>query len=242
MTAPGKKAMLLSESASVFERMFTAVEKVKQRLERSCKALAKHNVPYALIGGNAVAAWVATRDDGAVRNTRDVDLLLEEEDLDKATVALTEAGFVRDQVMDVTVFWDGPDGKPSQGIHILLAGKKVKEHYVTPSPRVADATQIEGKRIVELEDLVLMKLNSYRDKDKTHLRDMISVGLVDAGPLASIQILLPGRRHFSTIPKVDLSIFSGSLWFIDWKYTVKVKTIPCTVMPVSRNSQGGQVK
>jgi len=25
-----------------------------------------------------------------------------------------------------------------------------------------------------------MKLNSYRDKDKTHLRDMIQIGLIDA--------------------------------------------------------------
>ena len=38
---------------------------------------------------------------------------------------------------------------------------------------------IENKRVVELEQLVQMKLNSYRDKDKTHLRDMIGVGLVD---------------------------------------------------------------
>jgi len=27
---------------------------------------------------------------------------------------------------------------------------------------------------------VRMKLTSYRDKDRTHLRDLISVGLVDA--------------------------------------------------------------
>jgi hypothetical protein len=27
--------------------------------------------------------------------------------------------------------------------------------------------------------LVEMKLNSYRDKDKTHLRDMIQIGLID---------------------------------------------------------------
>jgi hypothetical protein len=33
---------------------------------------------------------------------------------------------------------------------------------------------------VELEALVEMKLNSYRDKDKTHLRDMIQIGLIDA--------------------------------------------------------------
>ena len=36
------------------------------------------------LGGNAVAAWVATIDDGAVRNTRDINILLREKDLDRA--------------------------------------------------------------------------------------------------------------------------------------------------------------
>ena len=54
----------------VFDRMFGAVEKVRERLDRACKALEEGQVPYAIIGGNAVAAWVATVDDGAVRNTR----------------------------------------------------------------------------------------------------------------------------------------------------------------------------
>lgn len=72
----------------VFQRMFRAVELVQERLNRACETLRTANVPYAVIGGNAVAAWVATIDDGAVRNTRDVDLLLEEADLPRATVAL----------------------------------------------------------------------------------------------------------------------------------------------------------
>jgi hypothetical protein len=33
---------------------------------------------------------------------------------------------------------------------------------------------------VELEALVEMKLKNYWDKDRTHLRDMIQIGLVDA--------------------------------------------------------------
>jgi hypothetical protein len=49
----------------VFERMFSAVEKVRERLDRACKALEEGQVPYAIIGGNAVAVWVATVDDGA---------------------------------------------------------------------------------------------------------------------------------------------------------------------------------
>jgi Uncharacterised nucleotidyltransferase len=168
------------ESPSVFERMFRAVELVKQRLERVCTALRNANIPYAVIGGNAVAAWVATIDDGAVRNTRDVDILLREEDLDHATLALSGAGFVRDSVMDVIVFLDGPDGKPSQGIHILLAGRKVKQEHATTTPRIDQSTDIEGKSIVELEALVEMKLNSFRRKDQTHLTDMIQVGLIDS--------------------------------------------------------------
>ena len=40
--------------------------------------------------------------------------------------------------------------------------------------------EINEKHVVELESLVEMKLNSYRDKDRTHLRDMLQVGLLDA--------------------------------------------------------------
>ena len=86
---PSKPNMLVrEESNSVFERMFRAVELVKQRLDRTCIALRNAGIPYAVIGGNAVAAWVATIDDGAVRNTREVDILLREQDLDLATIAM----------------------------------------------------------------------------------------------------------------------------------------------------------
>jgi hypothetical protein len=34
-------------------------------------------------------------------------------------------------------------------------------------------------RFVPLEPLVRLKLTSYRDKDGTHIRDLIDVGLID---------------------------------------------------------------
>ena len=180
MTQEQLQTLVREQESLVFDRMFGAVEKVRERLERTCRALEGAGIPYAVIGGNAVAAWVATKDDGAVRNTRDVDILLRDEDLDRATEAMQAVGFHRDKVMDVTVFLDGPDGKPSQGVRILRAGQKVKDSYATPTPQIEQSTMIDGKRIVELMELVGMKLNSYRDKDRTHLRDMISVGLIDA--------------------------------------------------------------
>jgi len=177
----------------VFKRMFRAVELVQERLDRACKALRDAEIPYAVVGGNAVAAWVATVDEGAVRNTRDVDLLFNEEDLSRATEVLEAAGFLRDQVLDTVVFLDGPQGKPSQGLHVLLAGRKVKAEYATAAPDVQQSIEINQKRVVELLPLVEMKLNSYRLKDRTHLMDLIQVGLVDSTWLERLPTALAPR-------------------------------------------------
>ena len=44
------------------DRMVRAVEKVRLRLLRTVKVLEAASVPYAVIGGNAVAAWVSRID------------------------------------------------------------------------------------------------------------------------------------------------------------------------------------
>jgi hypothetical protein len=57
-----------------WERMIRAVEKVRERLMHAVSALEKAEIPYAVSGGHAVAAWVSRVDEAAVRNTRDVDI------------------------------------------------------------------------------------------------------------------------------------------------------------------------
>lgn len=180
MTPEQINDLVREQGPHVFDRMFGAMEKVRERLERACRALGEAGVLYAVIGGNAVAAWVATRDAGAVRNTQDVDILLRIEDADRATEFLVKYGFRREQVFDVTMFLDGPDGKPSQAIHIMWANRKVKAEYVSPSPDPEKSQDIDGKRIVDLHELVRMKLLSNRRKDQVHILDMIAVGLIDA--------------------------------------------------------------
>ena len=44
-------------------------------------------------------------------------------------------------------------------------------------------------RLVELEALLRMKLNSFRRKDQVHVMDMLDVGLIDAAWVAR----LPGE-------------------------------------------------
>ncbi len=63
-----------------WERALMAAEKVRERLRRATRALDGAGVAYAVVGGNAVAEWVARIDDEAVRNTRDVDLLVRRAD------------------------------------------------------------------------------------------------------------------------------------------------------------------
>src|ERR1041385_4296466 len=77
-----------------WQRMIAAVEKVRDRLLRAVRALEQANIPYAIAGGNAVAAWVSRVDEAAVRNTRDVDILLRRADLEAAKHALQAAGFI----------------------------------------------------------------------------------------------------------------------------------------------------
>jgi hypothetical protein len=163
-----------------WERVIRAVEKVRERLLRAAAALERAGIPYAVIGGNAVAAWVSRVDEAAVRNTQDVDLLLRREDLPAAAAALAKAGFVHRHVASIDLFLDGAQAKARDALHVIFAGEKVRPEYVLPAPQITETEQTTLFRVLTLEALVRMKLTSFRDKDRTHLRDLLDVGLIDA--------------------------------------------------------------
>jgi hypothetical protein len=167
-------------SALAWERMVTAVEKVRDRLRRASAALEQAGVPYAVIGGNAVAAWVAEVDEAAVRNTQDVDILLRRADLERAKVALAAAGFIYRHSSGVDMFLDGPGAKARDAVHVVFSGEKIRKEYALPAPDVEESKSTPTARILNLDALVRMKLTSFRDKDRMHVRDFIDVGLVDA--------------------------------------------------------------
>lgn len=160
-------------------RMSNAVEKVRQRLLRAARALEQAKVPYAVAGGNAVAAWVSRVDEAAVRNTQDVDIVLRRANLDAAREALERAGFVYRHAAGIDMFLDGPSAKARDAVHIVFAAERVRPHYAMPAPDVTESEETGTFRLLSLDALVRMKLTSFRDKDRVHLRDLISVDLVD---------------------------------------------------------------
>src|SRR5437773_5014576 len=133
-----------------WQRMIAAVEKVRERLLRAAKALEQANIPYAIVGGNAVASWVSAVDEAAVRNTRDVDILLRRSDLEAATAALARAGFVRRHVAGIELFLDGPKAKARDAVHAVFAGEKVRPEYVLPAPDVSESEQSPFFRVLSL--------------------------------------------------------------------------------------------
>jgi hypothetical protein len=165
--------------------MIRAVETVRERLNRAVTALEAANIPYGVVGGNAVASWVSRVDETAVRNTRDVDLMLDRGDFERAKAVLTSAGFVYRHVKSIDMFLDGPGAKARDAVHVVFAGEKVRPDDHAPAATIEETelTQTDWSvpfRVVALDALVRMKLTSYRDKDRMHLRDLIDVGLVDA--------------------------------------------------------------
>lgn len=161
------------------DRVVSAVEKVRERLLRATGALEAAGVAYAVAGGNAVAAWVTRVDEAAVRNTRDVDVLIRRADLAGAVRALETVGFVYKHVGGMDVFLDGPDAKVRDAVHIVFAGEKVRPHEALPNPDVTDSENADRFRILTLDALVQIKLTAFGDKDRTHLRDLLDVGLID---------------------------------------------------------------
>ncbi len=163
----------------LWARMERAVERVNQRLKTTVRILEDARIPYAVVGGYAVRAWVAQVDEAAVRTTRDVEILIRPDDLAFVIKAMKDAGFHHRKSAGVDMFVETPNGSARDAVHVVLSGQMVRASDVEPNPDVEPVEAMSDFRTVKLETLVRMKLNSFRDKDRVHLRDMISVGLVD---------------------------------------------------------------
>jgi hypothetical protein len=185
--------MTVPDGFSSLDRMVSAVEKVRQRLLRAAAALEVADVPYAVVGGNAIAAWVARVDEAAVRSTQDVDLLIRREDLEAAKNALAPAGFLLRHVKGIDVFLDGPDGHNRDALQVVFAREKVRDEYAYPAPDVTESESTGAFRLLALPALIRMKLTSFRFKDRMHLLDLIDVGLINQSTVGGLPTELAGR-------------------------------------------------
>ena len=162
----------------LWARMERAVEKVNERLRKTVRVLEEAQVPYAVIGGHAVRAWVAQVDEAALRTTRDVDILLRPADLQAMIAAMNAAGFHHRYTSDLNMFVEHPEASARDAVHVMLVGA-IERSGDEPNPDIVPVAKTSDFRTIELETLVRMKLNAFRRKDQVHLLDMISLGMID---------------------------------------------------------------
>ncbi len=162
------------------DRVVQSIEQVQNRVRRSSAALERSQIAYAVIGGNAVAYWVAEVDETAVRFTGDVDVLIRRGDLPEVTLAMHATGFRYRHVRGIDMFLDGPKNSVADPVNLFFADETVRPTDLAPTTSVEESIPGDGYRVLGLEALVRMKLTSFRLKDQTHLDDMLQVRLIDA--------------------------------------------------------------
>lgn len=93
-----------------------------------------------------------------VRNTRDVDILLNESDLERAIAALEAEGFIYRRAASVTMFLDGPNAKARDAVRVVFAGKKVRKEYPEPVPDIGQCELIDASRLERLPPTLRSRL------------------------------------------------------------------------------------
>lgn len=155
------------------------VEQLFEVLRRLHSALTNANIPYRVVGGLGVFFQVSAKDPLAARLTRDVDVAIDRKDLKRIAEAVKDFGFRYRHAAGVDLLVDATQPKAHSAVHFVFVREKVRPDYLEPVPDFSKPTiSEEGILLASVADLVRMKLTSLRLKDKVHLMDMDSVGLI----------------------------------------------------------------
>src|SRR5258708_29643887 len=149
------------------ERLFGLVD----TLHKVAYMFTAEGIPYEVIGGMAVAAQIEQVERDLVMLTKDVDIMIGRSDLERVKEAAPRHGFHFRHAAALV-----------PGVRLVFSGEKVKTDQAPNPPIAPERIKVYGKEvsIVSIIDLVRMKLNSYRDKDRVHVRAMDAAGLITA--------------------------------------------------------------
>lgn len=169
------------------------MERILDVSKRFGEALERAGIPYRVVGGLAVFLHVDKIDPLAARLTKDVDVGLSRQDLERVGKTLEPYGFTFRHVAGVDMFLDSQHPGARGAVHVVFLNEKVRPEYVEVVPASQAARTKEGICIAPVVDLVHMKLTSFRLKDKVHIQDMDAVGLITAEIEATLSPILAER-------------------------------------------------
>ena len=155
------------------------VQQLFDTIDRVARALAQAGVEYRVVGGVAVFLHVHERDPLAARSTRDVDVAVDRGDLQAIIEAGRSVGFEYRHAAGVDMLVDAREPRARSAVHLVFVGEKARPEYDEPVPLFSPPVRTtEGVLLMPVSDLVRMKLTSFRLRDRVHLQDLDSVGLI----------------------------------------------------------------
>jgi len=150
-------------------------------LHKIAQALSEDGIPYELIGGLAVLVHVEEADPEHTTLTRDVDLMIRREDLEKVKEAAARHGFRFRHTAAVDMLLYGDTDRARNAVHLVFSGEMVRPNQAVPNPPIApEMKRIHGGEVmvIPVADLVRMKLSSFRLKDQVHVKSMDAARLI----------------------------------------------------------------
>lgn len=177
----------------LFQKMLDKETKLLKRKLLVTTELNNSEIPYSIIGGNAVNALLTHFSDSYGVSTRDLNVLLRRNDINSVEKVLGEQGFRRRRTIMGDVFLDPNSNKVEDAVHILVALEKVKLSDSVVTPDVDEYITIDNIRYANVNALVRMKLTAYRNKDKGHIDLLIEQGIVTLEEIALLPATLGAR-------------------------------------------------
>jgi hypothetical protein len=190
----------LSEAASGGELVNTLFEERLFRLvgvlHKITGVLASEQISHELIGGLAVLVHVEEAAPEYSVLTRDVDLMVRRADLERIKDVAARNGFRFRHAAGVDMLTYGDTGNSRAAVHLVFSGEKIRPQYSFPAPPIQpERKQILGADVlvIPVADLLKMKLTSFRDKDRVHVRSMDAAGLLTPAVEKTLPPELPAR-------------------------------------------------
>jgi len=150
-------------------------------LQKLSLPLEQAGVPHELVGGLAVFLHVENADSTHSSLTRDIDIMIQREDLPRVVAVAEGHGFRYRHSAGIDMLLFGETNSARNAVHLLYAGEKVKATQLESHSGIRPVRAgLHGQDfwVIPVLDLVRMKLSSYRDKDRVHVRGMDAAGLI----------------------------------------------------------------
>jgi hypothetical protein len=160
------------------ESVFHAIQRVRDRQSEIVHTLSAAGIPFALSGSNATFVWIASIDESATRQYRNVEFIIEREDIDRVVARLTDLGLIAD-VQDFHILYRNEAIRHDRWADMaIFAGEPVAGKSCSV-PNLDRIELINGLPAIGLDRLVSFQLSRWLLDDQVDLRDLISVGLID---------------------------------------------------------------